>query len=87
MVVGHTECIVLARFTCEFMEKIIINSLGRWSTATKFVPLFPEQKPRHFVETKYEAKEAKTQELPGSALPETQSRLAQEDQQAVASKT
>lgn len=71
MVVGHTECIVLAHFTCEFMEKII-NSLGRWSTATKFVPLFPEQKPRHFVETKYEAKETETQELPGSALPETQ---------------
>jgi hypothetical protein len=61
----------------------VVNSLGRWSTATEFVPLFPATKARFMpleIKRVYdEDQETKTQELPGSAVPETESGQASEN--------
>ena len=62
-----------------------VNSFGSYTVATEFVPKF-QDRPKQFVplvikRVDDEDKETKTQESPGSPLLETQSGIAQEDQQ------
>ena len=63
-----------------------VNSMGTYTVATKFVPLF-QHKPKQFVplefkQVYYEDKEAKTAEPVCGVGHETQSGITQEDQQA-----
>jgi hypothetical protein len=63
-----------------------VNSMGTYTVATEFVPLF-QHKPKQFVplqikQVYYEDTEVKTQESPGSVSTETQSGIAPQDQQA-----
>jgi hypothetical protein len=68
-----------------------VNSFGTHTVATEFVPLF-QHKPKQFVplqikQVYYEDQEVKTQESPGSVSTETQSGIAQEDQQTTPPET
>jgi hypothetical protein len=66
-----------------------INSIGTFTPATTFVPLFQQQpkefKPLVIRRIDHEITETETQESTGSAVPETQSRIAPQDQQTNAS--
>lgn len=67
-------------FTYANMTNQIYPSHGRWTTATTFVPLFPET-PKQFKVTTDEDYKIKTQESLGTACTKTQSWIAPQDQQ------
>jgi len=70
---------------------MIVESFGRYSTATNFIPLFieykPEFKPLEIKRLYYEDKEAKAQESTSGAGNEAQSGITPQDQQATSQET
>ena len=67
-----------------------INSIGTFTTATEFVPLFPPKdktfKPLVIRRIDYEDREVKTQKSTSGTGNETQSGIAPQNQQTAASK-
>ena len=80
---------ILPRSTTEVAMKI--NSIGTFTTATEFVPLFPPKdkifKPLVIRQFDYEDREVETQEPAGGTSTQAEGGITPQDKQTTASET